>query len=143
MGILNLKGEDGYFHPTTEGEIVLLVRYGRDNGKQVRAHGSRHSVREAIGADTPHIAENWAEGPAIDDTQINIKLDQYQKVLSWDDALKRVTVQSGIRLGVKDHEAQYVGGPYHEDDTFFKWLNEHGWAWNDTGGISHQAVAGF
>src|SRR5436309_14277792 len=113
MSIFHIKGDDGFYHPETEGEIVLLVHYARDNHKQIRAHGSRHSVPEAIGADTPYPAENWAEGPPIDEEQINIKLDKYRKILSWDDDRKRVTVQSGIRLGVADHDAQYAGGPYH------------------------------
>jgi D-arabinono-1,4-lactone oxidase len=143
MDATNLKGSDGYYYPSSEEEIVALIRYGRDNKKQVRAHGSRHSVRESIGTDTPYPTYNWAEGPQIDDDQVNIKLDKYRQIVSWDDQKKRVTVQSGIRLGVADHQTHFAGGPYYEEGTFFKWLNDHGWAWNDTGGISHQAVAGF
>src|SRR5438105_93910 len=143
MPIADLQGGDGYYHPATEEEIVLLIRYGRDHGKQVRAHGSRHSVPEAIGTDSPNAVEHWSDGPPIDTDQINIALDKYQQGLAWDRERKQVTVQSGIRLGVGAHEPQFAGGPYHEEGTFFKWLFDHGLAWNDTGGISHQAVAGF
>jgi hypothetical protein len=77
-----------YVHPTTEKELVTLVQKAQSEGLALRVRGSAHSVYRAIYTD---------ESPP---GNINVQLDRYNRILHWDTARKRVTVQAGCHLGV-------------------------------------------
>lgn len=131
------KGENNYYHPSTEQEIIDLVNYARDNGFQVRARGSGHSMPQAIFTDDCALDEVDVTASAPDGDNVNIMLDQYTDILSRTG--NRVTVQAGIHLG-RD--------PNNPDSTWDNCLlhqlhHTHGLAVDDLGGISHQTVAGF
>jgi FAD/FMN-containing dehydrogenase len=75
-----------YVHPTTEKELVTLVKKAQSEGLALRVRGSAHSVYQAIYAD---------ESPP---GNINVQLDLYNRILHWDTTRKRVTVQAGCHL---------------------------------------------
>jgi hypothetical protein len=122
------KGLDGFYHPTTENEIIALIQIG----KNIRVRGSAHSVKKAIY--TNDFLTNRE-----DDLGINIMLDQYRAV-SIDPVNMTVTCQAGVNLGPD---------PYDPSDTstlensLLYQLDQAGLALPDLGGISHQTVAGF
>jgi hypothetical protein len=113
-------------HPRTEGEIILLVKRARSLGVQLRVRGSEHcKPRQGIYTD---------EGGQ----HINVQLDRYNRILHWDEARMRVTVQAGCHLGVDPNN------PLSTKKTSLLWqLERKGWALPDLGGITHQTVAGF
>ena len=45
------RGTDGFFHPTSEEELALLVRAARTPGAKLRVRGAAHSVAGAIYTD--------------------------------------------------------------------------------------------
>ncbi|CAN5727497.1 hypothetical protein BH09MYX1_BH09MYX1_58950 [soil metagenome] len=154
-------GQDGVFHPQTEGELIDLVKKARAEHKQLRVLGSTHSVWKAIVTD--HFA-----GPDTPHSEIAIVLDRYAKISPPVDdpshpGMKLVEVQAGCHLGACPHrmtegridpaapgdfEADDTDpSPWH-DGTWEASLNSklhHEWklALSDLGGISHQTVAGF
>ena len=115
-----------YVHPTTEKELVTLVKKAQSEGLALRVRGSAHSVYQAIYAD---------ESPP---GNINVQLDLYNRILHWDTTRKRVTVQAGCHLGVDPRD------PRSNRKNSLLWqLERRGWALPDLGGITHQTVAGF
>jgi D-arabinono-1,4-lactone oxidase len=112
-------------HPESESDLVRLVLQARARGVQLRVRGSLHSVGGAIFTDQ-------------NDQNVNLQLDRYNKILSWDDERLQVTVQAGIHLG---HD------PLDPTSTWENSLNlqlqQRGWALPDLGGITHQTVGGF
>lgn len=112
-------------HPASERELVALVKRAYTEGRVVRVRGSEHSVNAAIYADE-------SEGA------INVQLDRYNKVVRWDPARRRVTVQAGCHLGVDPNN------PASTKKNSLLWqLERRGWALPDLGGITHQTVGGF
>ena len=133
------KGEGGYYHPGTEDEVRELILHAREEGKLIRVRGSGHSASPAIYTSDDLPSPGDRPGPP-DDGNLNLLLDKMRAVLSWDDATMCVTVQAGCHLGVDPSD------PSHSSTTansLFHWLDHHGWALPDTGGISHQTVGGF
>lgn len=115
-----------YVHPTTEKELVALVKKAHSEGLALRVRGSAHSVYHAIYAD---------ESPP---GNINMQLDLYNRILRWDTTRKRVTMQAGCHLGIDPRD------PRSSRKNSLLWqLEKRGWALPDLGGITHQTVAGF
>ena len=85
------RGADGFFHPTSEEELALLVRAARPQKAKVRVRGAAHSVSGAIYTD---------DGPSARPPRhhFDVMLDRYIGV-TFDDARMRVTVQAGCHLG--------------------------------------------
>lgn len=112
-------------HPDSEEAIVAIVKEAMARGAQVRVRGSLHSHGAAIFTD-----------PGAQ--HVNVQLDRYDRVLHWDDARRRVTVQAGIHLGEdpQDARATWARSLTHQ-------LEQRGWALLVLGGITHQTVGGF
>ncbi len=119
---------DGYFHPASESELQALVRHAAATGRRVRVRGAAHSVHAAIFAQAEPSAE-----------VLELMLDRYC-ALRFDDALRQVTAQAGVHLGVDPRDPT---GRSSLDDALCPALAARGWALPDLGGISHQTLAGF
>ena len=134
------KDKDGYYRPSTEDEIVNLVKYAYENGLQVRCRGAAHSVAHSIYSD-PNTEPNKVnvekppEGP-----NINIMLDQFRK-LDWIDKEKGlIEVEAGLNLGLDPRDPSGVSTL--ENSLLYQTFKE-GWTLEDLGGITHQTVSGF
>ena len=126
------KGEDGFYHPVSEEEISDLVRHAGAHGLKVRVRGSAHSVRAAI------FTGNF-ERPPETDRDINIYMDRMTQV-TFDEATQQVTAQGGCHLGLDPAD------PTHQStraNSLFYQVDQKGWAFPTTGGISAQTVGGF
>lgn len=125
-------GQDGFYHPRDEGEIVDLIRRAREEGKTLRVRGAAHSVHAAIFTDSynEHVP---------DPSGLNILLDQLRHV-DIDKETRLVTVQAGCNLG---RDPMDPSGTSTEKNSLFYQITEAGLAFPDTGGIIHQTVAGF
>ncbi len=129
------RGADGYYHPTSEAEIVALVQAARSQQLPLRVRGSAHSEPKAI-----FTAGFDGEGPPPAST-ITLMLDRYRGITFHSDASGTIVeVDAGCHLG-KD--------PYDPTKTS-TWSNslnvalqKRGFALSDLGGISHQTVSGF
>ena len=71
----------GFAQPTSEDQVIALIRRAASAGQQVRVTGATHS---------------WSDGPAT--SGISLSLDGLSRVLAIDRAAGTVTVQAGIRL---------------------------------------------
>ena len=60
--------------------------------------------------------------------------------VEFDDENMQVTALAGCHLGVDPEDPS---GTSTRENSLFRQLEEHGWALPDTGGITHQTVAGF
>lgn len=124
-GYLNPPFDPRFEHPGSERELIALVRRAYGERRMLRVRGSEHSVNAAIYAD---------EGLGA----INVQLDRYNRIVRWDKARMRVTVQAGCHLGIDPHN------PASSKENSLLWqLEQRGWALPDLGGITHQTVAGF
>ncbi|HEV3052692.1 MAG TPA: D-arabinono-1,4-lactone oxidase [Longimicrobium sp.] len=136
------KKPDGFYHPASEEELAALVAYAYQNGLQVRARGSAHSVACAIYTDPCTPGENHVEqqsppaGP-----NLNIMLDQYIGLAVYDREKRRVIADAGIHLG-KD-PSDPTGTSSLENSLLYRLNTEFQWTLSDTGGIIHQTVSGF
>jgi D-arabinono-1,4-lactone oxidase len=126
------RGPDGFFHPTTEDELVVLVRQARHAGAKIRVRGAAHSVAGAIYTD---------DGPKAVTLRrhFDLMLDRYIG-LTFDDARMRVTVQAGCHLG---HDPRDPTRTSTWDNSLLAQLESRGWALPDLGGVTHQTVSGF
>lgn len=78
----NVKGvAENYFQPTSENEIIQIVKKASAENKKIKLVGAAHSW-SALALPTHYL----------------INLDHYKKILSIDKEKKQVTVQAGIRL---------------------------------------------
>ena len=64
------RDRDGYHHPSTEGEIIALVKHANSTGVALRVRGSGRSVDAAIYASDPE------RTPVSRDAAINVMLDR-------------------------------------------------------------------
>lgn len=78
----NVKGDyENYFQPTSENEIIQLVKKAASGNKKIKLVGAAHSW-SALALPTHYL----------------INLDKYKQVLNIDKKQKQITVQAGIRL---------------------------------------------
>lgn len=124
------QGDERYLHPASEKELIKLVGLARQAGMQLRVRGSGHSVHGAI-----HTDGAVGTGGL---NNVNILLDQYNKVLKWDTQRMRVTVQAGCHLGVDPEDPSSTW-----ENSLLGQMARRGWALPDLGGITHQTVSGF
>ena len=126
------KGDGGYYHPTSEAEISDLIQYAGAHGLKIRVRGSGHSVKAAI------YTGNF-ENPPHRDNDLNLYLDRMTQV-TFDEARQQVTAQGGCHLGLDPMD------PTHQStraNSLFYQVDQKGWAFPTTGGISTQTVGGF
>ena len=136
------KGTDGYYHPSTEAELVGLVKRAHDEGLQIRVRGATHSVARAIytdaGSPDKNVPNKVSHKKPPKGPHINIRLDLYRGFHWVDKDAGIVEVDAGIHLGVDpDDESTRL------EDGFLYRIFEEGWALSDLGGITQQTVSGF
>lgn len=150
-----LQGKDGCYHPTSEEEIVSLVRLTRDLGGKIRCVGTGHSVWEAI------VPEGF--DPDAPTNERLICLDRFKRVLGFREDPQNpgqflVEVEAGCHLGEsprhpianplsptasRDPRTPNITHAASWEESLNFALQERGLALPDLGGISHQAVGGF
>src|SRR5215475_1619466 len=126
------KGDDGYYHPTNENEVSELIQYAGANGLKIRVRGSGHSVKAAIYTGS-------FDSPPPTDSDINIYMD-YMSSVTFDDAKQQVTAEPGCHLGLDVLDP--TGWSTRKNSLFYQ-VDQKGWAFPTTGGISTQTVGGF
>lgn len=132
--------DDGFHHPSSEDELVALVRMAYREGRELRVRGAAHSISHAIYSD-PLDMDNGVlhQSPPIGDG-INVMLDRYVGWRVVDDGRKLVEADAGMHLGADP------GDPTHQGtlESSLLWnLHQRGWTLYDTGGVTHQTVSGF
>lgn len=135
-------GQNGYYHPTSEADVIALINYARANKLQVRARGATHSIAWSIDTDPDDnsppdmtLERNAPGGP-----NINIAFDK-MIALEWIDETNGVVeVEAGCHLGFDPLDP--FGVSTLENSLLYQAFLK-GWAVNITGGITHQTVAGF
>jgi D-arabinono-1,4-lactone oxidase len=133
---------DPFQHPTSEEELVALVKMAREQGRQLRVRGAAHSVAHVIYADP--LAElpnrvSWQTPPAGDN--VEVMLDRYRGWRVRDEARKLVEADAGIHLGADPSDP--TGTATLETSLLWQLWNDKGWALSNLGGITHQTVSGF
>lgn len=143
-GTIIPPGDDGFYRPGTEGEIIDLVKVAYNERLQIRCRGSAHSVAHAIYTDagpssTPVPNRVSQQTPPLG-RYLNLLLDNYDGLTWIDEAQGIVEVEAGIHLGADPN------APDH-DESLHKSLLwqafQKGWTLRDLGGITHQTVSGF
>lgn len=153
------RSKDGCYHPSSEEEIVELVRHARRTGKQLRVFGSSHSVFRAI------VTDRFA-GKNTPEDEIQLVLDRYQAIGTprpdpEHPGMMLVEVEAGCHLGLSPCRLTQAriepGGPsvadvrapspWHsgswEESLNYQLHHRYGLALPDLGGITHQTVSGF
>ena len=133
------KDDKNFYHPSTEQEIVDLVKYAHDNNLQLRIRGSGHSFGRNIYTDVCKLNRIDIEASAPDGDNINIKLDKYTKILSVDKNQSRVTVEAGIHLGHDPADPLST----LENSLLYQLHHTYELTLNDLGGVTRQTVSGF
>ncbi len=136
------RGNDGFFHPDSEEQIIHLIEFARKAEKKVRARGATHSVAWSIytnPAGGRPFNQTLEQSPP-DGDDINIAFDK-MRALTWvNEAAGIVEAEPGINLGYDP------GDPFGVstlENSFLHQIFEKGWAVDVLGGITHQTVAGF
>src|ERR1700743_1935568 len=97
------KGEDGFYHPTTENEIVALVKKAGEENLEIRCRGAAHSMSRAIYTDPGQgekpLPNEVSEQKPPKGPNLNVMFDKYMS-LTWIDEKKGIIeVEAGIHLG--------------------------------------------
>jgi D-arabinono-1,4-lactone oxidase len=129
---------DGYEHPSSEEELVALVKTAYRKGRRLRVRGAAHSVSHAIYTSAQGRNRVSVQKPPGDG--INVMLDRYRGFAVKDEARKLVEVEAGIHLGADPSDPT---GESSLQASLFHQLAQKGWSFSNTGGITHQTVSGF
>jgi len=138
------RGEDGFYHPSSEADIVALVEYARATKRQIRCRGAAHSVAQAIytdpGPGDPPVpnkvsVESPPEGP-----HLNVMLDRLTRFAWVDERAGIVEVEAGIHLGPDPYDPTHTASL---ENSLLHQAFARGWGLQDLGGITHQTVGGF
>jgi hypothetical protein len=135
-------GNDGFHHPSSEAELVELVRTAHREGRQIRVRGAAHSVAHAIYTDPlagmPNHVEQQSPPPG---DALNVMLDRYRSWRVVDEARRLVEADAGINLG--EDPSDPTKSATLESSLLWQLWTQQGWTLSDTGGITHQTVSGF
>ncbi len=124
------RSKDGIYHPARE-QIAPLVKYCLDHRKQLRVRGAGRSVDASIYTDR-FVADSFAPNDVV------IMLDKVTKLTI--EPGNKVRVEGGCHLGLDPWDIAHQS----TWENSLNWqLAQAGLALPDTGGISHQTVAGF
>jgi hypothetical protein len=129
--------QDGYYHPSSEDELVTLIKWAHKKELQLRVRGSGHTF--------PARAIFTDRDPGLETHDINIMLDQYRGIRWIDEESGVVEVDAGCNLGFNPGDP--TGTSTLENSLLFQMQRtptlHKKWALSDLGGISHQTVSGF
>lgn len=136
------QGNDGYYHPKNEDEVIALVKYAAKNKLQIRARGASHSTAWSIFTDPvggkPENRTLTRTPPA--GPNLNLAMDRMNR-LDWiDEANGIVEAEAGIHLGADPYDPIGIASL---DNGLLYQIFKKGWALNDLGGITHQTISGF
>jgi D-arabinono-1,4-lactone oxidase len=133
---------DGFYHPSSEEELVELVRLANRKGLQLRVRGSAHSVSHAVYTDPqrPDPDRVTVQTPPPGQN-VNVMLDRYRGWRVLDEESRLVEADAGIHLGPDPNDP--TGGASLETSLLWQLVQEKGWSLEETGGITHQTVSGF
>ncbi len=138
------KGEDGFYHPAHEEQIIALVQKAYSEGLQIRCRGAAHSIAWAIytdpGKGNPRVPNKVSEQHPPSGPNLNLMFDRYAKLEWVDETQGLVEVESGIHLG-RDPDDPTETSTWQ--NSLLGQAFEKGWALSDLGGITHQTVGGF
>jgi D-arabinono-1,4-lactone oxidase len=133
---------DGFYHPSSEADLVELVRLANRKGLQLRVRGAAHSPSHAVYTDPPLpypdrvTVQTPPPGP-----NINVMLDRYRGWRVLDEEQRLVEAEAGIHLGPDPNDP--TGGATLETSLLWQLAEEKGWSLEETGGITHQTLSGF
>lgn len=128
--VVPVRERDGFYHPSTEAELVMLVEEALTRRVSLRVRGSAHSIPGAIYTDERLAGRIGA---------IDVKLDRYAAI-SFDADRMQVTVEAGCHLG---DDPRDPSSSATWDRSLLAQLEARGWALPDLGGVTHQTVSGF
>ena len=132
------KDDKNYYHPSTEQEIIDMVKYANQNKLELRVRGSGHSFPRSIFTDKCTLDKVDVDASAPKGNNINLMLDKYAKIESLTKESPFVRVQAGICLG---YNPNYSGST--SNNGLLDQLYNHGWTFDDLGGVTRQKVSGF
>ncbi|WPU97004.1 D-arabinono-1,4-lactone oxidase [Mucilaginibacter sabulilitoris] len=137
-------GADGFYHPTTEDEIIALVQKAAGEKLEIRCRGAAHSLARAIytdpGKGDPQLPNVVSEQAPPKGSNLNVMFDQYAKLVWVDKAAGIIEVEAGIHLGY-DPEDPTMTSTLENSLLYQAFIN--GFTLSDLGGISHQTISGF
>ncbi|MGZ3756316.1 MAG: D-arabinono-1,4-lactone oxidase [Mucilaginibacter sp.] len=137
-------GADGFYHPSTESELIALVKKAADETLEIRCRGAAHSLSRAIytdpGAGCPQLPNEVSEQQPPQGPNLNVMLDQYYQLVWIDEKAGIVEVEAGIHLGLDPNDP--TGTSTLENSLLYQAF-QRGFCLSDLGGISHQTVSGF
>ena len=141
-GNVILAEADGFRHPSSEAELVALVKAAAREGRQLRVRGSAHSPSHAVytdpAGDEPNRVEQQTPPPG---DNVNVMLDRYRGWRVRDEGRKLVEADAGIHLGADPSDP--TGTATLETSLLHGLFHDKGWTLSSLGGISHQTVSGF
>ncbi len=134
-------GDDGFYHPTSEADVIELITFARSNSLQVRARGASHSVAWSIYTDPvdgslPNRSLQQSPPPG----EVNLAFDKMRKIEWIDETAGLIEAEPGINLG---WDPQDPFGVSTKENSLLQQIFDKGWAVNTLGGITHQTLAGF
>ena len=143
MGGNSISAEaDGFRHPSSEAELIALVKAAAREGRQLRVRGSAHSPSHAVytdpAGDEPNRVERQTPPPG---SNVNVMLDRYRGWSVRDEGRKLVEAEAGIHLGADPSDP--TGTATLETSLLYGLFHDKGWTLSSLGGISHQTVSGF
>ena len=135
-------GEDGYYHPESEVDVIALVRKAVAEGLQIRCRGAAHSQSHGIytdpGTGDPPVRNTVSEPNPPKGPNLNLLFDRMNG-LRWiaDDT---VEADAGIHLG--PDPGSPPGTATLEQSLLYQAFLK-GYTLRDLGGITHQTISGF
>jgi hypothetical protein len=132
-------GSDGFHHPTSESEVAELVRAAARDRRRLRVRGAAHSVAHAIYTSAGGPNRVCVQSPPADGA-VNVMLDRLCEWRVVDEGRKLVEADAGIHLGADPGDPTKAGTL---ERSLLYGLADRGWSLYDTGGVTHQTVAGF
>jgi hypothetical protein len=137
-------GDDGFYHPSTEAEIIALVQKALAENIGIRCRGAAHSLSRAIYTDPgkgfPQLPNIVSEQAPPQGPNLNLMLDKYDKLTWLDEEQGIIEVEAGIHLGLDPNDP--TGTSTLQNSLLYQ-IFQKGFTLSDLGGISHQTVGGF
>lgn len=137
-------GNDGFYHPSTESEIVALVQQAVSSKLGIRCRGAAHSVSHAIYTDSgtgyAPLPNEVSEQLPPQGPNLNLMFDKYTQLTWIDEANGIIEVETGMHLG---YDPEDPTGQSTLENNLLYTVFLKGWTLSDLGGITHQTVGGF
>lgn len=133
---------DGFRHPSSEAELIALVKAAAAEGRQLRVRGAAHSPSHAIYTDPVGDALNQVDQQAPPPgPNYNVMLDRYRGWEVRDEGRRLVEAQAGINLGADPSDPTATATL--KTSLLSQLFTDKDWTLSSLGGISHQTVSGF